>query len=74
MDLQKIIENVVAKLKADPNLVKNFLSDPAKLVKDLLGIDIDAAQIEKVVEGVKGQIDIPDAGGILNKLKRLFGK
>ena len=74
MDIQKIIADIVEKLQADPDLLKNFVSDPAKLLKDTLGIDIPAEQIEAVINGVKEKIDLPDAGGLLNKLKGLFGK
>ena len=72
MDIQKIINTVVAKLKADPSLVKKFLADPAKILKSVFNIDVPADKINAVVEGVKGQIDLPK-GGILAFFKKLFG-
>ena len=40
MDIQKIITDVVAKLKADPSLLKNFAADPVKTLESLTGIDL----------------------------------
>lgn len=79
MDIQKIITDVVAKLAANPDLVKRFLSNPVELLEKTFGIDLPDAQINQVIEGVKGQldlgnIDMKDAVGMLGKLKGLFGK
>ena len=79
MDIQKIITDVVAKLKADPQLIKNFVADPVKTLEKTFGIDLPDDQINQVIEGVKGKldlsnIDLKDAAGLLGKLKGLFGK
>ena len=79
MDIQKIINDVVSKLKIDPALLKAFAADPLKTLKDKLGIDLPTDQINQVIEGVKGKIDLSKvdlkgAGGILAKIKSLFGK
>ena len=79
MDIQKIITDVVAKLKADPQLIKNFVADPVKTLEKTFGIDLPDDQINQVIEGVKGKIDlskvdIGQAAGLLGKLKGLFGK
>ena len=81
MDIAKIVEQVVGKLKADPALLKSFAADPAKVVKSLegvLGIDLPDEQIAAVIEGVKGKIDlskidIKQATGLLAKIKAFFG-
>ncbi len=79
MDIQKIINDVIAKLKADPNLLKNFAANPVETLEKTLGIDLPDEQINQVIEGVKGKldlsnIDLKDAAGLLGKLKGLFGK
>ena len=79
MDIQKIITDVVAKLTSNPDLIKRFLSNPVELLEKTFGIDLPDAQINQVIEGVKGQldlgnIDMKDAVGMLGKLKGLFGK
>ncbi|MBQ8111307.1 MAG: hypothetical protein IJ124_14215 [Clostridia bacterium] len=79
MDIQKIINDVVAKLTGNPELIKSFLSNPVQMLEKTFGIDLPDEQINQVVEGVKGKIDLSnidlkDAAGLLGKLKGLFGK
>ena len=84
MDIQKIISDVVAKLMSNPDLVKAFLSNPVNLLEKTFGIDLPDEQINQVIEGVKGQLDLGKLGlddlnvgkavGILGKLKGMFGK
>ena len=79
MDIQKIINDVVARQKADPALVKNFLADPVKTLEKVFNIDLPDDQINQIIDGVKSKIDLGklDVGktvGLLGKLKGLFGK
>ena len=74
MDIQKIINDVVAKLKNNPDLVKSFLADPVKTLEKTLGIDLPDDQINPVIEGVKSKLGAKAATGLLGKLKGLFGK
>ena len=80
MDIQKIISDLVGKLTGNKDLIAKFTSDPLKLIKDLLGIDLDPSQLSDVVKGVTSQLgDITgdaakEAGGVLDKIKSLFGK
>ena len=73
MDIQKIIADVVAKLTSNPDLIKGFLSNPVQLLEKTFGIDLPDEQINKVIEGVRSQIDLSkidlkDAVGLLGKL------
>ena len=80
MDIQKIISDLVAKLAGNTDLIAKFTSNPAGVAKDLLGIDLDASQIEEVVKGVTAKLgDAPAAAvkegkGFIDKIKGLFGK
>ena len=80
MDIQKIISDLVSKLTGNKDLIAQFTSDPLKAIKDLLGIDLDPSKISEVVKGVTDQLgDITgdaakEAGGVLDKIKSLFGK
>ena len=79
MDIQKIIADVVARLTSNPDLIKSFLSNPVQLLEKTFGIDLPDDQINKVIEGVKSQIDrskfdLKDAAGLLGKIKGIFGK
>lgn len=79
MDIQKIIADVVAKLAGNPDLIKSFLGNPVELLEKTFGIDLPDEQINQVIEGVKGKldlsnIDIKEAAGLLGKLKGILGK
>ena len=79
MDIQKIIGDVVAKLTGNPELIKSFLSNPVELLEKTFGIDLPDEQINQVIEGIKGkidlsQIDVKEAAGLLGKIKGFFGK
>jgi len=82
MDIQKIISDVVARLTGNPDLIKSFLSNPVELLEKTFGIDLPDEQINQVIEGVKGKIDlskfdlgdIQKATGLLDRIKGIFGK
>ena len=78
MDIQKIISDVLAKLKGDEGLLAKVKAEPVKTIEGLIGIDLPDEQIDAVVKGVMAKIDIEDvakqATGLLGKLKGLFGK
>lgn len=79
MDIQKIIADVVAKLAGNPDLIKRFLGNPVELLEKTFGIDLPDEQINQVIEGVKGKldlgnVDVAQAAGILGKLKGFIGK
>lgn len=56
MDIQKIITALTEKLGGKADLIKNFLADPVKSIKELLNIDIDADKVGEIVEGVKAAL------------------
>ena len=80
MDIQKVISDLVNKLTGNKDLIAQYTSDPLKVIKDLLGIDLDPSKISEVVKGVTGQLgDITgdaakSADGVLGKIKSLFSK
>ena len=78
-NLEQLIDQVVEKLTGNKNTVAQFKKDPMGTVKKILGnIDLDNEMLEKIVEAVKGKINLDEltgkAGGILGALKGLFGK
>ncbi|MDE5587984.1 MAG: hypothetical protein K2J60_02440 [Acetatifactor sp.] len=74
MDIKKIIEDAVNKLKGDEALKKQFLSNPAGALKKLTGIDIPTDQIEKVVAGIKAKLTADNVGDAVKGLGNLFKK
>ena len=74
MDIKKTIEDIVAKIKGDEALQKQFLSDPAGALKKITGIDIPAEQLDSVVSGVKAKLTADNVGDAVKSLGNLFKK
>ncbi len=74
MDIKKAIEDIVAKLKGDEALKKQFLSDPAGALEKLTGIDIPTDQLENVVAAVKAKLTADNLGDAVKGLGNLFKK
>ena len=72
MDIKKIIEDAVTRLKEDEALRKQFLSDPTGALKELTGIDIPAEQLESVITGIKTRLTAENIGDAVKGLGRLF--
>ena len=70
MDIKAKINEIVKKIKSDPDLLKSFSSDPTGAVKKVAGVDLPEDQLNKIIEGVKAKL----SGGFLNKIKSLFKK
>jgi hypothetical protein len=73
-DIKGKIEELVEKIKKNPDLLKRFGTEPVKVVEELLGVDLPDDMIEKVVEGVKAKISADKLGDALGALGGLFGK
>jgi len=52
MDIQKIINDAVAKLKADDKLLANFRQNPTKVLEKLVGIDLPDDKVDPIVKGI----------------------
>ena len=70
IDIKKIIEDIIAKIKGDKDIGEKFQKNPTKTVEGLIGVDLPDDQINAVVEGVKAKINLDDIAG---KLGGLFG-
>ena len=77
-NITKYVEQIVAKLTGNNNLIEQFKKNPIKIVTDILGIKLDASLLDSVIKAVQGKLNLEDvaknAGGILSKIKSLFGK
>ena len=71
IDIKKIIEDIIAKIKGDKDITEKFQKNPTKTVEGLIGVDLPDDQVNAVVEGVKAKINLDDITG---KLGGLFGK
>ena len=58
MDIKKQITEAVEKITKDDKLQDQFKKDPIKTVEKVVGVDIPDDVVEKIVEGVKGKINM----------------
>ena len=74
MDIQKIINDVLAKLKDDEGLLAKFKAEPVKTLEGIIGIDLPDDQVKQVAELVKAKIDLDKAADLLGSIGGLFKK
>lgn len=72
MDIKAKIEEVVGKIKNDPQLMEKFKKDPVKAVEGVLGVELPDDLVEKLVTGVKAKLAGDNLSGALGSLKKLF--
>ena len=68
MDIKKKIEEIVAKVKADPNFASQFKADPVQAVESVLGIKLPQDQINSLIDAVKTKISVDNIGDSFKKL------
>ena len=77
MEIKEKIESIVKKLLSDKNLLEKFNKNPAKVIEDLLEVDLPDDLVNQIVEGVKAKIKLEKVGDALEALGglgSLFGK
>lgn len=74
MDIKAKIDEIVNKVKSDPNIASEFQKEPIKTVEKLLGVDLPDDLINQIVDGVKAKVSIDGIKDKLGGLGGLFGK
>ena len=74
MEIKEKIEKVVKKLLSDKNLMDKFEKNPAKVIEDVLEMDLPDDLVNQIIEGVKAKISLEKVGDALGALGGLFGK
>ncbi|MBQ8961308.1 MAG: hypothetical protein IJ071_08885 [Ruminococcus sp.] len=77
MDIKKIIEDLIAKIKNDKDFGSKFKSDPVKTVEGAVGVDLPDDKINEIVEGIKAKVNLDELGekggglikGLIDKIK-----
>ena len=72
MDIKEKIEEIVEKIKKNPDIKKQFEKEPVKAIESLLGVDLPDDVVEKIIDGVKAKITIDSVADIAGKLKKFF--
>ncbi len=70
--IKEKIEEIVEKIKKDPDFKEDFMKDPEKALEKVTGIDIPDGMVDKVVDGVKAKIAGDKLSGAMDSIKKLF--
>lgn len=73
MDIKKKIEEIVAKLQNDKDLMKKFETNPAGLVNEYLGVSLPEDQVNQIVDGIKAKITVDKVGDAISGITGMFG-
>lgn len=68
------VEEIAAKLKADPSLLQQFESQPVPVLEQLLGVDLPDDQVQALIDAVKAKLNLDKVNNLLGGLGGLFGK
>ena len=78
MDIQKMINDAIEKLKSDDKLLETFKANPTKVLEKLVGIDLPDDKIDAVVKGIMAKLNMDQladkASDLMGALGGLFGK
>lgn len=74
MDIKKLAEDMINKLKNDPALLDKFMKQPVPTLEKLLGVDLPDAEIQKVADLIKAKINVDKASALIGGLGGLFKK
>lgn len=53
MDIRARIDEIVNRVKSDPDIAAKFQKDPIKTVEGIIGVDLPDDVIKQIVDGVK---------------------
>lgn len=73
MDIRAKIDEIVNKVKSDPDIAAKFQNDPIKTVEGIIGVDLPDDVIKQIVDGVKTKVNVDELKDKLGGLGGLFG-
>ncbi len=73
MDIKAKIDEIVNKVKNDPDIAAKFQKEPVKTVEGILGVDLPDDVINQIIDGVKTKVNVDSLKDKLGGLGGLFG-
>ena len=73
MDIKARIDEVVNRIKNDPDIASKFKDDPVKTVEGILGVDLPDDVINQIIEGVRARVNVDDLKKKLGGLGNFLG-
>lgn len=72
MDIKEKVEEIVSKVKENPDIMEDFKKDPEKTIENIVGMEIPDGVIDQLINGVKAALTGDKLSGIAGKLKGFF--
>ena len=72
--IKEKIEEIVNKVKNDPDFMKRFQENPVKVAEEITGMDLPDDQINSIIDGVKAKLTVDQGTDLLGKITGLFQK
>lgn len=73
MDIKAKIDEIVNKVKGDPDIASKFQKEPVKTVEGIIGVDLPDDVVNQIVDGVKTKVNVDGLKEKLGGLGGLFG-
>lgn len=73
MDMKAKIEEILRKIKNDPDFSKKFTENPVKAAEELIGVDLPEEEIMTIINSVKAKIKMDNLAETANKFSSLLG-
>jgi len=74
VDIKAKVEELVEKIRNNPQMLSEFKENPVPVVEAIVGMDLPDDQIRQLAELVKAKIDLDKVGDLLGGLGGLFKK
>lgn len=71
-NIKEKIEEIVNKVKSDPDFSKKFKEEPIKALEEVIGIDLPDDKINEIIDAVKAKITLDNGKELIGKIKGLF--
>lgn len=71
-NIKEKIEEIVDKVKNDPDFATKFQENPVKAAEEIVGVDLPDDKINGMLDAIQAKINLDNAGGIFGKIKGLF--
>lgn len=71
-NIKEKIQEIVDKVKNDPDFATKFQENPVRAAEEIVGVDLPDDKINGMLEAIQAKINLDNAGGIFGKIKGLF--
>lgn len=71
-NIKEKIEEIVDKVKNDPDFATKFQENPVKAAEEIVGVDLPDDKINGMLDAINAKINLDSGEGLLSKITGLF--